>query len=316
MREPPRAGEASLAKPKVTMGMPVFNGERFVEAALRSVLAQTFDDFELIISDNASTDRTGEICRDYARTDQRIRYTSNEFNIGYCRNQNGIYRRALGQYFLLTHHDDIRNPEYLARTVPILDADPGVVVCYTRTRDIDDNDQPLPRQDPPLRFASHDLRERFCDVIRMDHICEPDFGLTRMDVLRTTRLHGDYADSDRVLLAELALHGRFHCVPEYLFFRRAHAGQSTAVAPDRQSRTVWFDPQKHKGNLVFPHFREFTEYLAAIFRAPIAAPDRLWCMREMLRWLVTNRRRLRGDLDYAGRQLLRPVYHALFGKAR
>ncbi|HKR37540.1 MAG TPA: glycosyltransferase family 2 protein [Steroidobacteraceae bacterium] len=310
-----RSAEGTLA-PKVTMGMPVYNGEQFVEAALRSVLAQTFADFEVLISDNASTDRTGEICRDYAARDARIRYTRNEVNLGFCRNQNSVYQRARGAYFLLTHHDDIRSPDYLERTVPVLDADPTVVVCYTQTRDIDEHDQPLPRRDPLLRFDSRDLRERFRDVIRMDHICEPDFGLTRTDVLRTTCLHGDYADSDRVLLAELALHGRFHRIPEYLFFRRAHTGQSTSVAPDRQSRTVWFDPQKYQGKLLFPHFREFREYLAAVARAPIRIADRLWCMGEMVRWLGTNRRRLQSDLDHAGRQLLRPLYYALLGRSR
>lgn len=300
-----------LHTPKVTMGMPVFNGEPFVEAALRSLLAQSFKDFELIISDNASTDRTGEICRDYASADRRIRYTRNDVNVGFCRNQNSVYTRAIGRYFLLTHHDDIRSPQYLARTVEVLDADPSITVCYTLTRDIDERGRPLPRQDPPLRLDSMDLRERFRDVIRMDHVCEPDFGLTRMDVLRTTRLHGDYADSDRVLIAELILHGRFHRIPEYLFFRRAHAAQSTAIAPDRQSRTVWFDPHKHKGKLVFPHFREFREYLSAIYRAPISARDRAWCLIEMFRWLGANRRRLKGDLNHVGRKLLRPIYYTL-----
>ena len=119
------------------MGMPVYNGEQFVEAALRALLAQTFGDFEVLISDNASTDRTGEICRDYAARDARIRYNRNEVNLGFCRNQNSVYRRARGAYFLLTHHDDIRSPDYLERTVAVLDADPTVVVCYTQTRDID-----------------------------------------------------------------------------------------------------------------------------------------------------------------------------------
>jgi glycosyltransferase involved in cell wall biosynthesis len=311
-----RSAADTTPAPKVTLGMPVYNGEQFVEAAVRSLLAQTFGDFELLISDNASTDRTGEICRDYAARDPRIRYTRNEINLGFCRNQNSVYKRARGTYFLLTHHDDIRSPEYLERTVPVLDADPTIIVCYTHTRDIDVNDQPLPRRDPPLRFDSLDLRERFRDVIRMDHLCEPDFGLTRMDVLRRTHLHGDYADSDRVLLAEMALHGRFHRIPEYLFFRRAHTGQSTSVAPDRHSRTVWFDPHKHQGKLLFPHFREFREYLAAVSRAPLGLADRMWCRGEMVRWLVKNRWRLQSDLDHAGRRLLRPLYYALTGRTR
>ena len=301
--------------PRVSLGMPVYNGEAFLEQALRSLLAQTFEDFELIISDNASTDRTRSICLEYAARDRRIRFHPNEVNLGFCRNQNHVIEASTGEYFLLTHHDDIRAPQYLERTVAIMDADPSIVVCYTKTRDIDEHGNLLPRVDPPLRFDSPDCRERFRDTIRMDHICEPDFGLTRNDKLRTTRLHGDYADSDRVLLAELALHGRFHCIPEVLFYRRAHAAQSTEIAPDRQSRTVWYNPDK-SGRLIFPHFRQFKEYISAIHRAPVDQQQRAWCYVEMLRWTGANRRRLFSDLDYAFRQTLRPLKRALLSRAQ
>jgi glycosyltransferase involved in cell wall biosynthesis len=296
--------------PRVSMGMPVRNGEPYLEQALQSLLKQTFGDFELLISDNASTDRTQSICLDYASMDRRIRYHRNAVNVGFCRNQNSVIEAASGEFFLLTHHDDIRSPDYVSRTLEVLDADPSLVVCYTRTRDIDEHGNALPREDPPLRFVSHDLRERFRDVIRMDHICEPDFGLTRLDVLRRTRLHGDYADSDRVLLAELALHGRFHQIPEYLFFRRAHSQQSTAIAPDRQTRTVWFNPA-YAGRLVFPHFRELREYLGVIRRAPVGAGGRASCYAALLAWVVTYRGRLIGDLEFAARELLRPLYRAV-----
>lgn len=293
--------------------MPVYNGERYLEQALRSLLAQTFEDFELIISDNASTDQTGTLCRDYAAQDQRVRYFRNDANVGYCVNQNSVIVRAVGEYFLLTHHDDVRQPEYLARTVEILDADSSVVVCYSKTRDIDAAGRELPREDPPLQLDDRDLRVRFTDVIRMDHINEAIFGLTRLAVLRKTRLHGDYADSDRVLLAELLLHGRFHQIPEYLFQRRAHAEQSTAIAPNRHARTVWFNPA-YRGKLIFPHFRQLREYVAAIRRAPLGWRDRAFCAARMVGWVKTNRARLLIDLDYAVRDLLRPLYRAVVRK--
>ena len=310
---PCRNKKTNLFSPRVSIGMPVFNGEPYLEKALRSLLSQTFPDFELIVSNNASTDRTGEICRDYASQDPRIRYYCNEVNVGFCRNQNRVYGLSRARYFLLAHSDDIRAPQYLERTVSVLDFDPSVVVCYSKTIDIDANDKMLPRIDPVLRFDSLQLRDRFRDTIRMDHICEPDFGLTRTDILKKTMLHGDYADSDRVLLAELVLHGRFYQIPEYLFFRRAHSLQSTAIAPSRQARTVWFDPA-HKDKLIFPHFKQFKEYLRAIGRAPISWRDRVWCFAEMLRWMKTNRKRLLSDVDFAGRQLLRPIYRILLGK--
>src|SRR5690349_21833526 len=176
--------------PRVSLGMPVYNGEDFLEQALQSLLKQTFGDFELLISDNASTDRTATICQDYASADARIRYHRNPVNLGFCRNQNSVITGARGEYFLLTHHDDIRAPEYLSRTLAPLEADPGLVVCYTGTRDIDEHGVELPRRSVPLRTDSPDPCVRFHDVIQLDHICEPGFGLTRRDVLAKTCLHG------------------------------------------------------------------------------------------------------------------------------
>ena len=293
------------------MGMPVFNGEPYLELALASLLAQTYENFELIISDNASTDRTESICRDYANRDARIRYYRNDTNIGLSRNQNRVIALSQGKYFLLAHHDDIRAPEYLERTLQILEADESVVICYTQTQDIDEKGKPMQREEPMLQVDSLNLRQRFQDIIRMDHICEPDFGLTRLETLKATGLHGNYADSDRVLLAELILRGRFYRLSDCLFFRRSHALQSTATAPNRQARTLLFAPEL-SGKLLFPHFRQFKEYLGTIRRAPIPFIDKSWCLAKMLHWLLTNRRRLLSDVEIAGIQVVRPFYRYLF----
>lgn len=296
--------------PRVSIGMPVYNGERYIEQAIESILAQTFSDFELIISDNASTDRTADICRIHAVRDRRIRYSRNETNIGYGRNQNLVAELSSGEYFMWAHHDDVRDPQCLERCVEILQMNPSIVLCYTYTRDIDETGQLLPRVDPPLNLHSVRARDRFRDIIRMDHICEPDFGLIRTSILKKTGLHGHYADSDRVFLAELALYGPFHRIPEYLFFRRAHALQSTAQHSDRQGRTRWFDPTK-LGKLVFPHFRQFREYLCVIGRVPLPWNEKVDCYASMMKWVHTNHRRLSADLTVATKDVLRPFVKAL-----
>ena len=295
---------AAKRVPRVSIGMPIFNGLPFLAEALDSLVRQTFEDLELIISDNASADGSSELCRSYAERDGRIRYYRNPENVGFVRNQNRVIELAVGRYFLLAHSDDIRDERYLEKTVAVLDAEPEIVVCYSLTRDIDAEGHPLPRVDPPMRWDSLDSLARFRDVIRMDHFCEPDFGLTRLDVLRRTPLHGAYADSDRVLLAELLLYGRFHQVKEWLFFRRAHSGQSTAAYTNRRARTLFFAPEK-RGKILFPYFREFREYLGAIRRPPIAWTVKLECFLAMLGWLVENRRLLWDDLEAAARSLAR-----------
>lgn len=296
--------------PRVSIGMPVYNGERYLKTALDSLLRQTYTDFELIISDNASFDSTPEIITEYAKKDCRLRYYRNEKNLGLSANLNRVYELARGEYFMVAHHDDVRAPECLERCLEILDNDPAIVVCYTKTQDIDETGNSLDRIDPPLKIDASGSLERFRDLIRMDHICEPDFGLMRMSYLRRTKLHGDYADSDRVLLAELGLYGKFHQISEMLFYRRAHSLQSTEKYQDRQSRTGLFNPAKI-GKIVFPHFREFVEYLHVIKRVPLPWHERLGCYWEMAKWIKTNRKRLTYDLLYACKEVVRPVYRAL-----
>ena len=94
-------------KPRVSIGLPVYNGQEFLEETLHSILNQTFNDFELIICDNASTDRTAEICRSFAKRDRRIRYYRNEINLGAAKNFNGVFFLARGEYLKWSDNDDL-----------------------------------------------------------------------------------------------------------------------------------------------------------------------------------------------------------------
>jgi hypothetical protein len=125
--------------PLLSIGLFVYNGERFLEETLDSILSQTFTDFELIISDNASTDRTAEISQAYARADSRISYYRNEKNMGAGWNLRRVYELATGKYFKWAAADDLLEPEFLRRCVEALESDPGCVVAYARTKEIDAN---------------------------------------------------------------------------------------------------------------------------------------------------------------------------------
>src|SRR5215510_10355296 len=117
----------------LSVGLAVYNGEEFLDEAIRSILAQTLTNFELIISDNASTDRTSEICQKYVRIDPRIRYHRNEANIGGANNENQTFRMARGKYFRWAAHDDVLAPTLLARCVEVLEERPDAVLCYPAT---------------------------------------------------------------------------------------------------------------------------------------------------------------------------------------
>ena len=123
---------------RISIGLPVYNGELFLKEAIDAVLNQTFRDFELIISDNASTDRTAQICRDYAANDSRIRYYRNETNIGANPNFRRVFALSSTEYFKWVSHDDLQTLDFLEKTVAIMEQDPDIVLCYPRVRVIDE----------------------------------------------------------------------------------------------------------------------------------------------------------------------------------
>ena len=301
--------------PRVSIGLPVYNGERFLRQALDSMLSQSYADFELIISDNASTDSTEQICLSYMERDRRIRYHRNEKNIGAARNFNRVFHLATGRYFKWAACDDICAPEFVAQCVDVLDRDPEVVVCFSKTAQIDEQGRVEEKRDyyDFSQIGSPKAHERFHDIILKPHSCEAVFGLIRADHLRRTPLIGNYISSDRVLLALLSLHGRFHELPDYLFFQREHAGRS--VKGKDHEVTAWFDPSRGE-KIVFPRWRVFWEYTRIIARTRLGLGERLRCFCEVINWVRYNRQGLRWDLSFGVDRVLllrghRPVYRPL-----
>ncbi|HEX5133257.1 MAG TPA: glycosyltransferase family 2 protein [Candidatus Krumholzibacteria bacterium] len=296
--------------PRVTIGLPVYNGEVYLAEALDSLLAQTYRDFELVISDNASTDSTPDICRARAERDPRVVYLRNETNVGAMHNFNLLVGHAHGEYFKWAAHDDVHEPTYLERCVAVLDSDPGVVLAHALSRDVDDHGHAVASRPDRLAVASPRTLTRFRDLIRREHSVQLIFGVMRTAVLRETRLLANYADCDRVLLTEIGLAGRFHETPEELFIHREHRARSTWQYTSRQTRSAWFDPAR-AGAPAMPYSRQGVAYLGAILRAPISWMERLLCFLAMGVWLLRNASGLWEDVLYALRFHLRPIKRRL-----
>jgi glycosyltransferase involved in cell wall biosynthesis len=262
----------------------VYNGEGYLVEALDSLLSQTFVDFELIISDNASTDSTPEVCQAYAAMDPRICYVRSEQNLGASWNFNRVFGLATGEYFKWAAHDDLCDPLYLEGCVDVLDHDPSIVLCHSRTKEIDEHGEVRRYFSPKTRMNSPNAHERFYECICVPHPQVMVFGLIRADVLKRTRLIGGYASSDRVLLGELALLGRFYELPQVLFFRRAHPRQSFRAYGSRHSYRAWFDPSK-EGKVAFPHWRLLLEHLTTVTRARLPWRERLKCYVVVAWWV-------------------------------
>jgi glycosyltransferase involved in cell wall biosynthesis len=276
-----------MSVPRLSVGLAVYNGERYLAEALDSILSQTFTDFELIISDNASNDNTERICREYAAKDSRIRYYRNAINIGGANNENRTFELARGEYFRWAADDDVCAPDLFAKCIEVLDQDPEVVLCHSIVDEIDEHGRPLRTLDRN-KASSTKPYERFRSLTSLDYNCEETYGIIRSEVLRNTRLQPNYTDSDRTLLAELGLHGRFYQVPEPLFYRRIHPGMSTMVFSDWRERMTWFNPSLDEDSIVLPNWQQFFHYLLIIAESPLNLYEKIRCYLRMLSWLCSE----------------------------
>ncbi len=279
--------------PTVSVCLPVYNGERYVRETIDSVLAQTFDDLELVISDNASTDRTREICLAAAEKDARVRYFGADANRGLAWNYNHAFELASGRYLMWIGHDDLIAPDFIRQSVQVLQEDEGATVCFANADYIDAAGRSLQRRDLANGGAAATASERFLHIMD-DEGCEPVCGLMKTEVLRRTRLHGAYAESDRVLLAEMGLQGRFRKLSEYLFSRRVHTGSSTACA-DRWERSLIFDPRNAR-KAICPWWLELFDLLRAIGRAPLDRAERMRSYKYLYWWAMRHKALLFHDL--------------------
>lgn len=278
------------AKPKVSIGLPVYNGELYLEDALNSLVNQTFEDIEIIISDNASEDGTSEICRRYASRDPRIRYHRNERNLGAGPNFNRTFELARGEYFKWAAHDDLLEPSYLEKCIAALDADHAAVLAHSEIAQIDESGHRIGCIHRPLLGADHrSAHRRFAQAILTDHSCRDVFGLIRTSALENMPLHEGRLDTDRTILAELALRGRFLHVPEPLFVHRDHPKRYVHTSHgDRDARTAWYDPSRTSDRL--GHYAElYSSYFAAVWRSAPTLSSRLACLGHLLRWAMIDR---------------------------
>ena len=287
---------------RVSIGLPVYNGENFLATAAESVLTQTFTDWELIISDNASTDGTERLGREFADRDPRIRYFRQPENLGAAPNFNLTFAESAGEYFQWLAHDDYIHPEWLARCVAELDADPQVQLVYGQELGVDEAGNIIGRR-PYLQPNSRaTARERMYAILNNDRGSPAVFGLMRRSVLGRTDLIGSYDASDQVLVVDMAMQGRIVELPDWLYHHREHEDRSVHAHRDRHSANTWF-ATRNKGKKTFPEWRLMREYLQVIWRAPLAFDVRWGCFVQFLRWVKYRKRykRLLEDITIAVR---------------
>ena len=297
--------------PKVSIGLPVYNGDNYLAEAIESILAQTHSNFELVITDNASTDNTEKICQSYAASDERIRYFKNGYNLGAAPNFNKSFELSTGKYFKWAAHDDLLVPAFLEKCVAILENNPDVILCYPGTSVIDNESNIIKDYDFSGRTNSPNTQQRFAALLLSSDMCYEIFGLIRAEILAKTSLMGNYGHGDGVLLTRLSLEGRFYEIPENLLLVRSHAEQSMTVykgtdkyeRPDYYSYTNWFDSSK-KGELTFPNWKMLFEFSKTPWQAPLKPIDRMYCLFHLARWGKRHWRYLVSDINVAARNII------------
>lgn len=255
--------------------MPVYNGARYIEEAVNSVLSQTYDDFELIISDNGSTDDTVTIVRKLAQSEPRIRLFPQERNKGAAWNYNEVFRLARGEYFRWAPADDRMTPTYLEACVGVLKAEPNVVLCYPPTRLIGSTGEPIGDYRDRMDLRSKQVWCRAAHFILRIGLCNAVLGLHRRETLRGTKLIQPFVGSDAVLLLECVLAGQVAEVPGPLFERRVHAEGSHEANRSRQALERWFAPDKRLRIRIPIGLRLLGGYLDAVVRAEMSWGKRL-----------------------------------------
>lgn len=286
-----------VPRPRVSIGLPVYNGEKFLAIAIDSVLAQTFGDFELIISDNASTDATATICQAYIRKDPRVRYLRNERNLGAAPNYNRTFEVSRGEYFKWLAHDDLILPKYLEQTVAALDGAPDAVLCNTLVQYVDEQGRIIGTYDSALGSSPADRpAQRFARAILRSHSCVDFFGLARRSALQNSLLHGSFHGADRAFLAQMALRGRLVHLPQPLVCMREHPIRYTRQNVRPGDRLAWHDARL-AGRRHLPTWRVYGEYLRLVRREHLPAAERRRCYAWLLAWWFCNWNAARAAVD-------------------
>lgn len=241
----------------VSIGLPVYNGGHYLQSALNALLSQTYQNFEIIISDNASTDDSKVIYEMYANKDKRVKYSLRERNMGAANNFKYVLEQASGEYFMWAACDDFWEPEFLAALVQELDKHPEAVVAMSAIKLIDENNSQLgllrfdgANNPNELDFPEILLRITGGSGVQIQKYNLYIYGCFRTEILKKAFWYYEDAYSseglfiDRLFMTQIALIGSFRYVDMPLYHRRIHNSSG-------------YRREKKYTNTVFrPHFIE------------------------------------------------------------
>jgi hypothetical protein len=283
---------------RVTVGMPVWNAASTIRESIDSVLAQDYTDFELIVSDNGSTDDTPGIVEEYMHRDSRVSLVRHPENLGGAANFSCLPGLATTELFKWQSGDDLIAPSMIGKCVAVLDEHPDAVLAYAKTTMIDEEGYFWRNHEDRLHLPQAHAWQRLHDFARNRWLCNPLFGVIRTDTLRETTLITPEISSDITLLAQLALRGAFYEVPERLFLRRFAERSCGLGTLSKDEVQRWFDPRRMRAPKLSPTIRVWWDIHREIVRAPLPATEKAATMAAFD--FAAGRRRL-GVIRYRRR---------------
>jgi glycosyltransferase involved in cell wall biosynthesis len=311
---------ANMNTSRVTIGVPVYNGQKYIRFTLDSLIAQTMSDIEIIVTDNCSTDNTPQIVAEYAARDPRVKYVRNSTNVGPARNYNKSLDLARSPYFKWNPADDVCAPDFIEKCVKVLDEDPSVVLVYPRTCVIDTVGNVVDKYSYEIEFDLPRPAQRLGRMMKVNHKLHGAhelYGVMRTAALQSSGGFRCHVRGDSVLLARMAMLGRLRRIEEYLFFNRDHTDRSSKYLSrklvrkgSRLSKYIgcgplpsaeWWDPTL-RGKIVFPEWRVWREYLRAIQETPMPFSQRLACYGSMFNYSSRHSGKMGRDLIIAAEQ--------------
>ncbi len=286
---------------RLGIGVPVYNGEKYLAQTLSSLRAQTYPDFEVLILDNASTDSSPAIAQAVVDSDPRFRLERKDVNTGGPSNFNDVFRRMNNELFAWCAADDLHQPTFFADAVAALDSMPGAIGGFTHVEMIDPEGEHLRDDDPDIDWAHPDPGHRMLDLISFKHACQTIFSVWRRPVMAAAEPMCTCWGSDRVMLAELALHGPVAISPVRSFLNRDHAGRVTHGKG--RSNGYYGAARPHKAIT----FHYAAHLRRAIRNTPLTAAQRTSVHRAYGRWAIANTRNFARSAGRAVLESARPL---------
>ena len=291
--------------PTVSVGMPVFNSEKWISQSIDSILSQTYTNFELIIADNNSEDNTIEICNKFASQDKRIHIYKNNENIGAAKNFNKAFELSSGKYFKWASSNDLCAHTLLEKCTEILESREDVSLVVPKTQLIDNDGNVIDLCDEDMHLMDDISFDRFNKFLERIRLNNAEQGLIRSKILKETNLQSVYPNSDTVLMAEIAARGKVFQIQEYLLSRRQSSSSTTKFMTDNEV-SKFYSPKKNY--ISHPTLRTFFEYFLLTFKLPVDLREKMKFLYYSLRYLYWNKKSLASDFHEQWNNFIR-FYH-------